>query len=86
MSDLPADDPKAKLEETRQRVRNLTVLGLDGSLSPQQMELVRNLERSARAETKLRQKAAEHSQQSAPAQPRNLPDPINTSLDQNQTS
>lgn len=44
------------LKDTRQEVRNLTVMAMHPDLLPKEVELVRNLERSARAEVKLRQK------------------------------
>jgi hypothetical protein len=56
------DDLTDKLQETRQRVRNLTVIGLRPDLPPHKREVVRQLERSARAEVKLRRKALEHAQ------------------------
>ena len=54
------DELRAKLEETRRRVRNLIVIGLRPQLRPETRAVVRELERSARAETKLRRKALEH--------------------------
>ena len=44
------------LSDTRQEVRNLTVKAMSPDLSPEKAELVRALERSARAEVKLRLK------------------------------
>ena len=58
MPDLPT--LQQELKDARQEVRNLQVLALDPSLPPEKAELVRNLERSARAEVKLRQKALAH--------------------------
>jgi hypothetical protein len=46
-----------KLADTRQEVRNLTVMGMRPDLSEDKRELIRNAERSARAEVKLRIKA-----------------------------
>jgi hypothetical protein len=46
-----------KLANTRQEVRNLTVIGMRPNLSADQRELIHNAERSARAEVKLRIKA-----------------------------
>jgi hypothetical protein len=46
-----------KLANTRQDVRNLTVIGMRPNLSADKRELIHNLERSARAEVKLRIKA-----------------------------
>jgi hypothetical protein len=56
--DLPTLEKK--LKAARQEVRNLQVLSMDPSLPPHKAELVRNRERSARAEVKLRVKALEH--------------------------
>lgn len=44
------------LKDTRQEVRNLTIMALRPNLLPSEIELVRCLERSARAEVKLRLK------------------------------
>jgi hypothetical protein len=41
-------------------VRNLTVMGMGPNQSPDQLELIRNLEISARAEMRLRTIALEH--------------------------
>jgi len=45
---------RRKLASVRQEVRNLTVMGMRPDLPPEKAELVRNLERSARASAKLR--------------------------------
>jgi hypothetical protein len=58
MPDLPT--LQQELKDARQEVRNLQVLGMDPSLPAHKAELVRNLERSARAEVKLRLKALAH--------------------------
>ena len=55
-------DLQTNLADANQRVRNLTVLGLDPSLSPEKLAIFRNLERSARAEAVLRQKALDYAQ------------------------
>jgi hypothetical protein len=49
-----------KLAETRQIVRNLTVMGMRPDLSAKERELVPLLERSARAEVRLRIKALQY--------------------------
>lgn len=56
------DELKAKLEETRLRVRKLTVIGLRDNLTPQEREAVRDAERSARAELILRRKALDYAE------------------------
>ncbi len=47
---------RQELKDARQEVRNLVVIGMRPHLLPAEAELVRNLERSARAEVKLRRK------------------------------
>jgi hypothetical protein len=42
------------LASVRQEIRNLVVMGLDPNQPPDQASLIRNLERSARAELRLR--------------------------------
>jgi hypothetical protein len=49
-----------KLADTRQEVRNLTVMGMRPDLSADKRELIRNGERSARAEVRLRIKALQY--------------------------
>jgi hypothetical protein len=44
------------LKDTRQEVRNLVVISLWPNLLPAEVELVKSLERSARAEVRLRVK------------------------------
>src|SRR5262245_58181799 len=51
---------QTKLDSVRREVRNLTVMGLDPSQPPDQAALIKELERSARAETRLRIMALEH--------------------------
>jgi hypothetical protein len=46
-----------ELANSRQEVRNLTVIGMRPDLSADQRELIHNLERSARAQVKLGIKA-----------------------------
>jgi hypothetical protein len=45
---------QAKLDSVRREVRNLTVMGMDPSQPPDQAALIKELERSARAEMRLR--------------------------------
>ena len=52
-----------KLQEARTKVRSLTVQSLNPGLSLPTAALVRTLERSARAEVALRQKALQYAQQ-----------------------
>ena len=47
---------KRGLRDARQKVRNLTVMAIKPDLTPAKAELIRNMERSARAEVKLRQR------------------------------
>jgi hypothetical protein len=49
-----------KLADTRQEVRNLTVMGMRPDLSAKERELVPLLGRSARAELRLRIKALQY--------------------------
>ena len=51
---------QAKLDTVRREVRNLTVMGMDPSQTPEQAALIKELERSARAEMRLRTTALEH--------------------------
>jgi hypothetical protein len=51
---------QAKLDSVRREVRNLTVMGMDPSQPPDQAALIKELERSARAEMRLRTMALEH--------------------------
>jgi hypothetical protein len=53
MHDLSA--LRRKITAARQEVRNLTVMGMKPDLAADKVELVRHLERSARAEVKARQ-------------------------------
>jgi hypothetical protein len=48
------------LDSVRREVRNLTVMGMDPSQPPDQAALIKQLERSARAETRLRTMALEY--------------------------
>jgi hypothetical protein len=58
----PVDEAllQRKLADIRQIVRNLTVMGMRPDLSADKRELIRNAERSARAEAKLRIKAFQY--------------------------
>ena len=51
---------QAKLDSVRREVRNLTVMGMDPGQPPDQAALIKQLERSARAEMRLRTMALEH--------------------------
>ena len=51
---------QTKLDSVRREVRNLTVMSMDPSQTPAQAALIKELERSARAEMRLRTKALEH--------------------------
>lgn len=51
---------QTKLADARQEVRNLTVIAMHPDLTPEKREIVRQLERSARAEVKCRIKALEY--------------------------
>src|SRR5262245_25206 len=51
---------QAKLDGVRREIRNLTVMGIDPSQTPGQAALIKELERSARAEMRLRTMALEH--------------------------
>ena len=53
---------RQKLKDARQEVRNLTVMAMRPDLTPEKAELVRNLERSARAVAKLRLKALRYAE------------------------
>jgi hypothetical protein len=60
---------QAKLDSVRREVRNLTVMGMDPSQTPEQTSLIKELERSARAEMRLRTMAIEHAEGQAPSGP-----------------
>lgn len=49
-----------QLRELRQEVRSLVVLGMRPDLLPDEVEFIRNLESSARAEVKLLLKTLQH--------------------------
>jgi hypothetical protein len=51
---------QAKLDSVRREVRNLTVMGMDPSQPSDQAALIKELERSARAEMRLRTMALEY--------------------------
>jgi hypothetical protein len=52
------------LDDERREVQNLTVMGMRPDLKPEHAELVRNLERSARARARLAHQALQHHLQS----------------------
>jgi hypothetical protein len=56
---------RQELKDARQEVRNLTVMAMRPGMSPAKAELIRNLERSARAEVKLRLKALRYAESQA---------------------
>jgi hypothetical protein len=49
-----------EMQNCRQEIRNLTVMGMKPCLTPEKKALLHDLERSARAELKLRHKAIEY--------------------------
>jgi type II secretory pathway component PulM len=51
---------QSKLDGVRREVRNLTVMGMDPNQAPEQAALIRKLERSARAEQRLRKMALDY--------------------------
>jgi hypothetical protein len=51
---------QSKLDSVRREVRNLTVMGLDPNQTPELAALIKELERSARAEMRLRTRALAH--------------------------
>jgi hypothetical protein len=51
---------QTNLDSVRREVRNLTVMGMDPSQTPEQTSLIKQLERSARAEMRLRTMALEY--------------------------
>ena len=53
-------DLQTKLESVRREVRNLTVMGMDPNQTTEQAALVKELERSARAEQRLRKMAIDY--------------------------
>jgi hypothetical protein len=48
------------LDSVRRKVRNLRVMGMDPSQPPDQAQLIKQLERSARAEMRLRTMALDY--------------------------
>src|SRR5215468_5214468 len=56
-----------KLESVRREVRNLTVMGMDPKQTAEQAALIKELERSARAEQRLRKAALDHAKLRAAA-------------------
>ena len=51
---------QTELDSVRREVRNLTVMALDPSQPPDQAALIKELERSARAEQRLRKMALDY--------------------------
>ncbi len=51
---------QTKLESVRREVRNLTVMGMDPNQTTEQAALVKELERSERAEQRLRKMALDY--------------------------
>lgn len=51
------DQLRQKLSDAKREVRNLTVMGLRPDLTPRKRGIIKQLERSARAEVRLRVKA-----------------------------
>ena len=51
---------QTKLDSVRREVRNLTVMGMDPNQTTEQGALIKELERSARAERRLRKMALEY--------------------------
>jgi hypothetical protein len=51
---------QTKLDSVRREVRNLTVMGMDPNQTTEQTALVKELERSARAEQRLRKMALDY--------------------------
>ena len=66
---------QAEMKDTQQEVRNLTIMGMRPNLSPHKKALFLQMERSARAELKLRHRALEHAkqQQQASSRPNSTP-------------
>jgi hypothetical protein len=62
MPDLPTME--RKLRKVRREARNLRVLQMRSWLPEEKLELLHQMERSARAEVKLRLKAIEHAKAS----------------------
>ena len=54
-----------QLRDLRAEVRNLVVIGMRPDLLPEEVEFVRNLERSARADAKLLLKVIRHGKERA---------------------
>lgn len=54
------EELRQKLKDAQQEVRNLTVMGMRPDLSHEKREIIKQLERSARAEVSLRQMALNH--------------------------
>jgi hypothetical protein len=82
--ELPSADEESpeflaeRLQDARQRVADLVVMGLRPEQSPDRLRLLSQLERSARAEVQLRRKALQWSQQQTAlsSQPAPQPKPV----------
>jgi hypothetical protein len=61
MAKLKLAELQADLDSVRREVRNLTVMVMDPKQTPEQAALIKDLERSARAEMRLRTRALEYS-------------------------
>jgi type II secretory pathway component PulM len=53
-------DLQTKLDSVRREVRNLTVMGMDPNQTTEQAALIKELERSARAEQRIRKMALDY--------------------------
>lgn len=62
-------DLQTRLDSVRREVRNLTVMGMDPNQTPDQATLIKQLERSARAETRLRSVALAHAKDKIQCRP-----------------
>jgi hypothetical protein len=51
---------QTKLDSVRREVRNLTVMGMDPNQTTEQAALIKELERTARAEQRLRKMALDY--------------------------
>jgi hypothetical protein len=56
------DELERNIECVRREIRNLVVMGLDPNQRPDQAALIKNLERSARVELRLRVAALRYAQ------------------------
>ena len=58
-------EAQTELAVTRRRVADLVVMQMRPNQTPERLELLHNLERSARAELKLRRRAVEYERSKA---------------------